>query len=214
MEEMKVMLSMLGLVVGGVIAWIVYTNIRNNMAKNSKNIAKKAEIVIKRDVSSKYAGCTFYMNNDYNNGYSQSEWLRLFKERVTDKGLDKNSEEYAAAVAPFINAIVVDGKFYRRRGMQDMVHALEQFDPGVNDRISLNYFVEPYEYVKDAKRAALSELDKFIKKKEYEKKAPERRAAYARCSNCIHERRCDPKVKHQTGSCGGYTPKEKKNPFL
>ena len=42
MEEMKVMLIMLGLIVGGVIAWIVYTNISNNVAKNSKNIAKKA----------------------------------------------------------------------------------------------------------------------------------------------------------------------------
>ena len=149
MEEMKVMLIMLGLIVGGVIAWIIYTNIRNNVGKNSKSISKKAEIMMKKDMSSKCARYTFYMNNDYDNEYSQSEWLRLFKEEVVDKALEKDSEEYAAAVAPFINAIVVEGSYYMRRGMQNMEHSLEKFVPGVNDRISLNYFVEPYEYYKN-----------------------------------------------------------------
>ena len=154
MEEMKMMLTMLGVIVVGVIAWVVYTNIRNNAAKNSKSGAKAADITIKKDMSSKYARCTFYMNNDYDNGYSQSEWMKLFKELVIDKEFDKDSEEYAAAVAPFVNAIVVEGKFYRRRGMQNMEHSLEEFDPGINDNISLNYFVEPYEYVKNKNSAA------------------------------------------------------------
>ena len=150
MEEMKVMLIMLGLIVGGVIAWIVYTNISNNVAKNSKNIAKKAEHIIKKDMSSKCARCTFYMNNDYDNGYSQSEWLKAFKESVIDKEWDKESEEYAEAVAPFINAIVVDDtNYYLRRGMENMAHTCAKFQPGVNDRVSLNYFVEPYEYIED-----------------------------------------------------------------
>ena len=214
MEAMGVFLTMLGVVFGGVIVWIVYMNISNNMAKNSKNIAKKAEIMIKRDMASKFEECTFYMNNDYDNGYSQKEWMNLYKERVIDKELDKDSEEYAEAVAPFVNAIVVDGKFYMRRGMENKEHSGEHFDPGINDKISTGYFIEPYEYVKDVKRAALSELNKFVKKKEYEKNAPQRQAAYARCSNCIHERSCDIRVKQQTGPCGGYTPKEKKNPFL
>ena len=52
------------------------------------------------------------------------------------------------------------------------------------------------------------------KKKEAEKDEPQRRAAYARCRSCIHERSCDIRVKQQFGTCGGYTPKEKKNPFL
>ena len=150
MEEMKIMLTMLGLIVVGVIAWIIFTSIRNNLAKNSKNISQKAEIMMKKDMSSKYARCTFYMNNDYDNGYSQSEWMQLFKKNVIDKGLDKDSEEYAQVVAPFINAIVVDAiDHYVRRGMENREHSGECFKPGVNDSISLNYFVEPYEYVKN-----------------------------------------------------------------
>lgn len=154
MEDMKIFLTMLGVVFGGVIAWIIYLNISNNMAKNSKSIARKAEIMIKKDMSSKRARCTFYMNNDYDNGYSQSEWLKLFKREVIDKGFEKDSEEYKAAVAPFINAIVVEGTYYVRRGMQNMAHSLEKFLPGINDDISLNYFVEPYEYVKNEVRTS------------------------------------------------------------
>ena len=168
MEEMKVMLIMLGLIVGGVIAWIVYTNISNNVAKNSKNIAKKAEHIIKKDMSSKCARCTFYMNNDYDNGYSQSEWLKAFKESVIDKEWNKESEEYAEAVAPFINAIVIDDtNYYLRRGMQNMTHALEKFQPGVNDRISLNYFVEPYEYIEDEEAASEARARAASRKNSY-----------------------------------------------
>lgn len=157
MEEMKVFLTMLGVVFGGVIAWIVYLNIGNNMAKNCKNIAKKAEILLKKDMSSKYARCTFYMNNDYDNGYSQGEWMKLFKERVIDLELDKDSEEYAEAVAPFINAIVIAAEgHYMRRGCEFIENSLTPFSPGHNDRISLNYFVEPYKYVKNEERRTSS----------------------------------------------------------
>lgn len=214
MEEGKVFLTMLAVLFGGVIAWIISTKIRNNMAKNTKNTAKKAELIIKRDMSSKCARSTFYMNNDYNNGYSQKEWMDLYKERVSSKEWDKKSEDFAEAVAPFINAIVVgDDGYLVRRGMENMVHSLERFQAGINDAVSLNYFVEPYEYVKDEKRAVLSEMDNLIRKMEYEKKAPER-AAMARCRNCIHEHSCNWEVKKQTGNCGGYTPKEKKSSFL
>ena len=169
---------------------------------------------MKKDMSSKCARCTFYAFNDYSNGYSQNEWKEFYKERVSSKEWDKKSEEYAEAVAPFVNAIVVgDDGYYVRRGMENLTAAIKRFEPGINDRVSLNYFVEPYEYVKDEKRAVLSELDKFIRKKEYEKEAP-KREAMARCRNCIHERSCDWRVKQQTGPCGGYTPKEKKSSFL
>lgn len=157
MEEMKIFLTMIGVLFGGVVAWIVYLNISKNMAKNSKSIAKKVELMIKKDMSSKCARCTFYMNNDYDNGYSQSEWLKLFKESVTDKEWDKESEEYAKAVAPFVNAIVVgEDKFLVRRGMENTANALEEFLPGINDDISLNYFVEPYKYVKNEVRRTSS----------------------------------------------------------
>lgn len=214
MESMQVFLIMIGVLVGAAVVFFIYNVFIKDALLKGKSIAAKAESLLKKDMSSKYARCTFYMNNDYDNGYSQSEWLQLFKEEVVDKGLEKDSEEYAEAVAPFINAIVVEGKYYMRRGMQNLEHSGECFDAGVNDRISLNYFVEPYEYAKDTKRAALSELNKFIKEKEYEKEAPQRWAAYKRCSNCIHERNCSAAVKSQTGPCGGYIPKEKKNPFL
>ena len=157
MEDMKIFLTMLGVVFGGVIAWIVYLNIGNNMAKNCKNIAKKAEILLKKDMSSRCARCTFYMNNDYDNGYSQGEWMKLFKERVIDLELDKDSEEYAEAVAPFINAIVIAAEgHYMRRGCEFIENTLTPFSPGYNDSISLNYFVEPYEYVKNEVRRTKS----------------------------------------------------------
>lgn len=155
MEDMKVFLTMLGVLFGGVIAWIVYLNIGNNMAKNCKNIAKKAEILLKKDMSSKYARCTFYINNDYDNEYSQSEWLEYYKECT--EGLDKDSKEYAEAVAPFINAIVVSNiGHYIRRGCEFRENTGEVFVPGRNDRISLNYFVEPYKYVKNEERRTSS----------------------------------------------------------
>lgn len=155
MEDMKIFLTMLGVVFGGVIAWIVYLNIGNNMAKNCKNIAKKAEILLKKDMSSKYARCTFYINNDYDNEYSQSEWLDYYKECT--EGLDKDSKEYTEAVAPFINAIVVSNiGHYIRRGCEFNENTREVFVPGRNDRISLNYFVEPYKYVKNEVRRTSS----------------------------------------------------------
>ena len=209
MEDMKVFLTMLGVVFGGVIAWIVYLNIGNNMAKNCKNIAKKAEILLKKDMSSKYARCTFYMNNDYDNGYSQGEWMKLFKERVIDLELDKDSEEYAEAVAPFINAIVIaDEGHYIRRGCEFIENTLTPFSPGNNDRISLNYFVEPYEYVKNEESAKAYFKARGGASKSEDEKAKE--AARRRCLNCVHQKNCDWSVKTQTGPCGGYTPKERK----
>lgn len=155
MEEGKVFLTMLAVLFGGVIAWIVFLNIGNNMAKNCKNIAKKAEILLKKDMSSKYARCTFYINNDYDNEYSQSEWLDYYKECT--EGLDKDSKEYTEAVAPFINAIVVSNiGHYIRRGCEFRENTGEVFVPGRNDRISLNYFVEPYKYVKNEVRRTSS----------------------------------------------------------
>lgn len=150
MEEMKIMLTMLGLIVVGVIAWIIFTSIRNNLAKNSKNISQKAEIIMKKDMSSKYARCTFYMNNDYDNGYSQKEWMDLYKERVSSKEWDKKSAEYAEAVAPFVNALVVDDRgYFVRRGTESLLNQLEKFIPGNSDNITVGYFIEPYKYYRN-----------------------------------------------------------------
>ncbi len=170
-----------------------------------KSPAAVAKILLKKDLSSKCARCTFYMNNDYDNEYSQNEWKNHFEEST--KGLDQNSQEYAEAVAPFVNAIVVgDGKNIVRRGMEDLGNLIERFQPGINDDISMGYFIEPYEYVKDEKRAVLSEIEEQLRKKKREEEAPQR-AARERCRNCVHERSCSWSVKEQTGACGGYTPK-------
>lgn len=147
-------LLIFGLVFGAAAVWFIYTVFIKDKLLKGKSIAGKAESMLKKDMSSKCARCTFYMNNDYDNGYSQSEWLKILKESVIDKEWDKDSEEYAEAVAPFINAVVVgDDGYLVRRGMENRADALEKFQPGVNDSISLNYFVEPYEYVKDEGRA-------------------------------------------------------------
>ena len=148
-------LTMLGMAFGAAALWFIYNVFIKDALLKGKGIAGKAEYVLKKDMSSKYARCTFYMNNDYDNGYSQSEWLKAFKESVIDKEWDKESEEYAEAVAPFINAIVVDDtNYYLRRGMENMAHTCAKFQPGVNDRVSLNYFVEPYEYIEDEEAAS------------------------------------------------------------
>ena len=174
---------------------------------SKKSPAAVAKIILKKDLSSKCAGCTFYMNNDYDNEYSQSEWTELFKEQVLAKELDADSEEYAKAVAPFINAIAVSNTgFYMRRGLEDLDRQLERFMPGVNDRISLNYFLEPYEYNKDEEREAQSKSEEKLRQKEWEEEAPQR-AAFERCRKCVHYHKCSITVRQQTGSCGGYTPK-------
>ena len=143
-------LTILGIVFGAAVLWFIYNVFIKNAPLKGKSIAEKAESVLKKDMSSKCARCTFYMNNDYDNGYSQGEWLKLFKERVIDIEMDKDSKEYAETVAPFINAIVIaEEGHYFRRGFEFIERTLTPFSPGHNDSISLNYFVEPYEYVKN-----------------------------------------------------------------
>ena len=113
---------------------------------NKKSLAEKVEIIMKKDLSPKCARATFYIGNNYHHKINQSEWQKYCLERVNPE-LDKNSPEYMEAVAPIANAIVV-GELggYLRRGMEDMSHSTEAFRPGVNDDISLNYFIEPYKY--------------------------------------------------------------------
>ncbi len=108
----------------------------------------KVEKIIKTDFSSEYARCKFYINNNYKRGYTQTEWQEYYQQQV-DNTLDKNSQEYAEAIAPILNAIVLDKEgYYMRRGMEDMSKKLERLRIGENDHISLNYFIEPYKYTK------------------------------------------------------------------
>lgn len=209
MEDMKVFLTMLGLMFGAVAVFFIYNVFIKDKLLKGKSLAGKVESVLKKDMSSRCARCTFYMNNDYDNGYSQGEWMKLFKERVIDLELDKDSEEYAEAVAPFINAIVIAAEgHYMRRGCEFIENTLTPFSPGHNDRISLNYFVEPYEYIKNEESAKAYFKARGGASKSEAEKAKE--AARRRCLNCVHQKNCDWTVKTQTGPCGGYTPKERK----
>ena len=124
---------------------------------NKMSLEKKVENIIKTDFSSKYARCKFYINNNYKHGYSQTEWQEYYQKQV-DNTLDKNSQEYAEAVAPILNAIVLDKEgYYMRRGMEDMSKKLERLRIGENDHISLNYYIEPYKYTKHKQSQAIRE---------------------------------------------------------
>lgn len=113
---------------------------------NKKTSAEKAEMTFKKDFSPAYADAAFYIGNNYSRRYSQREWQAYYQENV-DPSLDKNSSEYLEAVAPMVNAIVLDRHgYYLRRGVEDMSRKLVKFQAGVNDDLSLNYAIEPYCY--------------------------------------------------------------------
>ena len=163
---------------------------------------------------------------------SQADWQKYCQESI-DNTLDKNSQEYVEAVAPILNAIVLDKEgYYLRRGMENLERSLQRFLPGVNDRISLNYYVEPYEYFENKELAAKSLAEEALRKKkfeeQYERERPIREAreaerkaaqqerqqrnreldaAYARCRGCANNVKCRDSAKRVPGACGGYIPK-------
>ena len=124
---------------------------------NRMSLEKKFESIIKTDLSSEYARCKFYINNNYKHGYTQTEWQEYYQKQI-DSTLDKNSQEFAEAAAPILNAIVLDKEgYYMRRGMEDMSKKLERLRIGENDHISLNYYIEPYKYTKHKQSQAIKE---------------------------------------------------------
>ena len=196
-----------------------------------KSLAEKAEMIMKQDFSPKYARASFYIGNNYRHKMCQADWQKYCQESI-DNTLDKNSHEYAEAVAPIMNAVVVDGGYYLRRGMENLERSLQRFLPGVNDRISLNFYVEPYEYFENKELAAKSLAEEALRKKkfeeQYERERPiweareaERKAAqqerqqrnreldaaYARCRGCANNLKCRDSAKRVPGACGGYIPK-------
>lgn len=149
-------LVILGVVFGGAVLFFIYVNYIKPALLSGKSIEDKAEALLKKDLSSGYAEYTFYQLHNYDKAYSQSEWKALYEaaQKVAQK-TDKDSALYTALLASFINAIVVDESgYYARRGMENLAHSGKRFTPGVNDRVSLNYYVEPYKYVKDEEAAA------------------------------------------------------------
>lgn len=149
---MKEFLMILGLAIGAFVLWSLYPSIKDKLY-GAKSTAQKAEGIFKKDMSADYARCTFYIFNDYTKGYSQSEWKDYYQKQTT--GLEKGSPAYMEAIAPIVNAVVVDETGYLyRRGMENLRARYIPFQPGVNDNISLNFFVEPYEYKKSKSAVA------------------------------------------------------------
>ena len=194
----------------------------------NKSLAEKVEMIMKKDSSPKYAEAAFYIGNNYHHKISQTAWLEYCQERI-DNTLDKNSQEYAEAVAPIVNAIVVDKYgYYLRKGMEDMNRKFKRFLPGLNDRVSLNYYAEPYKYIENKELAAKSRAEEAARKEAYERDRPMREAreaerkaerqqrqqrnreldaAYARCRGCANNVKCRDSAKRVPGACGGYIPK-------
>lgn len=143
------MLELVGCLVIGVVIYYFFFGGKDKLAHYlfaKKNLAEKVETIIKNDISPEFARAAFYIGNNYHHRMSQADWQKYCQERI-DSSVDTNSQEYAEMVAPIVNAIVLDAEgFYLRRGMEDLSRKLVRFQIGVNDDISLNYFVEPYKY--------------------------------------------------------------------
>lgn len=143
---MNEFLIFLGLALGAALVVFLYPTIRDLLYK-AKSTTGKIEVILKKDMSQECARCTFYAFHDYSKQYSQREWMQYYQEQT--KGLDKKSQAYADALVPFANAIVVqENGMFQRRGMENLRCKYIYFEPGVNDSVSLNFFVEPYEYKK------------------------------------------------------------------
>jgi len=233
------MLELLGLLVGlclpvGVAYYFMFGGKEKlgHYLFNKMSLGGKIETITKKDLSPACARATFYVNNIYHRKFSQTEWQEYCQE-ILDPSLDRNSPEYVETVAPLANAIVVDAEgFYLRRGMEDLSKSLQRFMPGVNDRISLHYFVEPYEYRENKELAAKALAEEARRKQEFEEKYERERpireareaerkaaqqerqqrnreldAAYARCRGCANSLKCRDSAKRVPGACGGYIPK-------
>lgn len=109
------------------------------MDKQKEANRKKAPRIIAKDFSSDARRCKFYLNNNYDEPYSQGQWMEMYREIC--------AQNDPQLLAPMYNAIVVDeGGYYLRRGLEKLVCV--SFAPGVNDEISMTFAVEPYTYKK------------------------------------------------------------------
>lgn len=68
MNDMEIYLTMLGVLGGAAVLFFIYNVFIKDKLLQGKSIAGKAASLFKKDMSSKCARCTFYMNNDYDNG--------------------------------------------------------------------------------------------------------------------------------------------------
>ena len=118
--------------------------------RNDKLMAKAAKVLAK-DYDRVCARATFYIDHNYSKGKTQAQWRQWTKDQQEAIDKEKDSNKKAEMQKKFDaqrhNALVVnDTGFFIRRGSEWLLHSLEEFVPGVNDKIGTGYFREPYKY--------------------------------------------------------------------
>lgn len=128
--------------------------------KRNDKLRSKAGKVLAKDYDKVSSRATFYIDHNYKKGFTQAEWRAWVDrtQREIDKLPDDSEEEIRNETgkktlaqkkfdAQRNNAIVVgDDGYYIRRGSEYLLHNLEKFIPGENDKVGAGYFIEPYKY--------------------------------------------------------------------
>lgn len=112
------------------------------MQKEKEDHLKKASFILSTDFRQDAAGHKFYIDNNYDAPYNQTQWLKLYEELST--------KEDPQALAPMYNAVVVsEGGYLVRRGLEPLYAKVIRFVPGENDEVTHTYAYEPYTYKKN-----------------------------------------------------------------
>lgn len=110
-------------------------------AKKKEKLKKAAE-ALAGDFDVKHKDDLFFINNNYDEPYTQSEWAELYKKLKADKD--------PQALVPMYNAVVVNSEgYFRRRGLNlDKDYFSIQDYLGHGDKIEPKNAIEPYTYRK------------------------------------------------------------------
>lgn len=107
-----------------------------------KQKLKRAAELLAGDFDETNKGDVFFINNNYDEPYTQSEWAELYKKLKLEKD--------PQALVPMYNAVVVNSKgYFRRRGLN-----LDKYSfkicayKGIGDKIEPEHAIEPYTYHK------------------------------------------------------------------
>lgn len=131
---------------------------RTNINEDEKKL-KQAAKVLAGDFDEKHKDDIFFINHNYNESYTQSEWAKLYKKL--------KAENNPQALVPMYNAVVVNSEgYFRRKGLYEagsgsfMVFDSEFY----GDKIGSGYAIEPYTYCKRSLREC-DEITKALREK-------------------------------------------------
>ena len=102
---------------------------------------RKAPRILAADFKKNMEECTFFINHNYDQPYTQSQWAELYKEL--------NAKNDPQALIPMYNAIAVNshGRILRR-GLEKNLDGISHFSIDSTDKLSDKHAVEPYTYQK------------------------------------------------------------------